>query len=102
MFDNRLDGAILAGGVTTFDDDKDTLAALNHTALQLHELDLQTDQQRVIPMAAQMFRKRWPVLHGVFLLDASGFSHLERHSHGLVNSATLPEGDRRIRGMARG
>ncbi|MGX1317591.1 hypothetical protein AB7M17_001044 [Bradyrhizobium sp. USDA 377] len=41
MFDNRLDCAILAGGVATFDDDKDTLAALNHAALQLDELDLQ-------------------------------------------------------------
>jgi hypothetical protein len=50
MFDNRLDCAILAGGVATFDDDKDTLAALNHAALQLDELDLQPDQQRVIPM----------------------------------------------------
>jgi hypothetical protein len=37
MFDNRLDGAILAGGVATFDDDKDALAAINHAALQLDE-----------------------------------------------------------------
>lgn len=27
------------------------------------------DQQRVIPMAAQMFRERWPVFHGVFPPD---------------------------------
>ncbi|AHY54082.1 hypothetical protein BJS_09009 [Bradyrhizobium japonicum SEMIA 5079] len=39
MFHNRLDRAILAGGVATFDDDKDSLAALNHAALQLDELD---------------------------------------------------------------
>ena len=64
MFDNRLDRTILADGVATFDDDKDTLAALNHAALQLDELDLQPDQQRVIPMATQMLRKWWPVLHG--------------------------------------
>jgi len=68
MFDNRLDSAILAGGVTTFDDYKDTLAVLNHAALQLDELDLQPNQQRVIPMATQMLRKRWPVLHGSFPL----------------------------------
>ena len=102
MFDNRLDRTILADGVATFDDDKDALAALNHAALQLHELDLQTDQQRVIPMAAQMFRKRWPVLHGAFLLVALGFGHLERHLHRLVNSATLPVGDHRISGLAGG
>jgi hypothetical protein len=102
VFDHRLDRAILAGGVATFDDDKDALAALNHAALQLHELDLQTDQQRVIPMAAQMLRKRWPVLHGAFLLVASGFGHVERHLHSLVNSATLPEGDHRIRGIGGG
>jgi hypothetical protein len=41
MFENRLDSAILAGGVETFDDYKDTLAVLNQAALQLDELDLQ-------------------------------------------------------------